>query len=91
MLWLKSVFDELDHDGDGEVTRTELRLGYDRLGRKMTEKEVEIFFSKADIDRDGKINFDGYIILYYFLLRTCQKMYILFSEFVQFQKRQGRN
>lgn len=61
MLWLKSVFDELDHDGDGEVTRTELRLGYDRLGRKMTEKEVEIFFSKADIDRDGKINFDGYI------------------------------
>lgn len=58
-LSLKTVFAELDDDGDGELTRMELQQAFARMGHKMTEKEVEIIFRQADTNKDGKINFEG--------------------------------
>lgn len=59
IVWLKTVFAELDEDGDGEVTRIELQKAYGRLGQKITDKEAEIIFREADSNKDGKINFEG--------------------------------
>lgn len=58
-LSLKTVFAELDYDGDNELTKEELQQAFTRMGHRMTEQEVNIIFKQADSNRDGRINFEG--------------------------------
>lgn len=58
-LSLKAVFDELDVDGDGHITRSELRTAFQRMGHTLTDQEIKAIYKHVDINNDGKINFQG--------------------------------
>ena len=56
LLFLCRVFDK---NGDGFISASELRHVMTTLGEKLTDEEVDEMISEADIDGDGKVNFDG--------------------------------
>ena len=48
-----------DKNGDGFISASELRHVMTTLGEKLTDDEVDKMILEADIDGDGKVNFDG--------------------------------
>uniref|UniRef100_A0A8R1XVH7 EF-hand domain-containing protein n=1 Tax=Onchocerca volvulus TaxID=6282 RepID=A0A8R1XVH7_ONCVO len=59
-LSLKAIFDELDGDGDGCITRSELRTAFQRMGHTLTDGDIKAIYNQIDINRDGKINFNEF-------------------------------
>jgi len=49
-----------DRDGDGLISEEELRLTMNNLGEPLTEAEVKSMIAEADLDGDGKINFQEF-------------------------------
>ncbi|XVF48054.1 hypothetical protein PTKIN_Ptkin03bG0160000 [Pterospermum kingtungense] len=64
---LKRVFATFDKNGDGFITKQELRESLKNIRLFMTEKEVEEMVMKVDANGDGLIDFDEFCIL-------CQAM-----------------
>lgn len=54
---LLQAFKLFDKDGNGLITKQELREGLNKLGESMTEKEIAELVEAADMDGDGNINF----------------------------------
>ncbi|KAI6203044.1 hypothetical protein M3Y94_00511500 [Aphelenchoides besseyi] len=77
-LSLKAVFKELDVDGDGHITRSELRTAFQRMGHALTDQEIKAIYKHVDLNHDGKINFKGQLLLSVFVRSTvsefCQMM-----------------
>ncbi|RCN36570.1 EF hand [Ancylostoma caninum] len=58
-LSLKAVFEELDVDGDGYITRSELRTAFQRMGHSLSDQDIKAIYKHVDANNDGKINFQG--------------------------------
>lgn len=56
---VKTAFRVFDKDGDGYISALELRFAVTNFGEKMTDEEVDEMMAEADIDGDGKIDFEG--------------------------------
>lgn len=48
-----------DKDGDGFISAKELRQVMTNLGEKLTDSDVEDMFAEADVNGDGKIDYQG--------------------------------
>ena len=53
---LLETFNELDGNGDGQITRTEFRAAMTARGEEISDAEIESIFADADSDRDGQIS-----------------------------------
>ena len=51
-----------DEDGNGFITASELRAVLCNLGEVMSEDEVQEMIRSADVDGDGRINYEGQIL-----------------------------
>jgi Ca2+-binding EF-hand superfamily protein len=61
---LASIHDEfarLDTDGDGEITRTELRTAMEAAGYLPTDAELERELARADFNADGTITLKEWV------------------------------
>lgn len=53
-----------DRDGNGFITRDELQTAMEMIGESLTDSQVSELLSIADLDKDGRINYEGkYFIL----------------------------
>jgi|ERR1712013_116964 len=57
---IREAFRVFDVDGNGFISRTELRHVMMNLGEKMTEDECNSLVDEADIDGDGQINYEEF-------------------------------
>lgn len=55
-LYYSRVF---DRDGNGFITRDELRTAMEMMQETVTEAQVNEMLQIADLDKDGKINYEG--------------------------------
>lgn len=59
-LSLKAVFQELDVDGDGYITRSELRTAFQRMGHALSDQDIKAIYKHVDQNQDGRINFQEF-------------------------------
>lgn len=59
VLNLREVFRQFDIDNDGFITEAELRVVCKELNINATDREVNVMFTVADENGDGKISFEG--------------------------------
>lgn len=56
---LRAAFQVFDLDGDGYITKEELRIAMEMIGEAVTEDQLTQFMTMADTDKDGRINYEG--------------------------------
>lgn len=52
----EDLFNRLDQDGSGAITKNELGEALSELGITVPESKIDEFFQKVDINGDGKIS-----------------------------------
>ncbi|UKK01874.1 calmodulin [Theileria orientalis] len=60
---LIQAFKVFDRDGNGFISAQELRHVMTNLGERLTDEEVDEMLREADIDGDGKINYEEFVKL----------------------------
>ena len=54
---MKKVFQSMDTDFDGKLTKEEIVEGLQKINHKNAEEEAERIFSIADLDENGTLEF----------------------------------
>ncbi|OWF37197.1 Calmodulin [Mizuhopecten yessoensis] len=57
---LHQSFKVFDKDGDGSITKEELRSVMTTLGENLTDAELDSMMAEADLDGDGRIDFNEF-------------------------------
>ena len=57
---LRESFDWFDKDKNGHITVSEMQEAMEKLGSKLTTKEIENIMSEVDLDKNGTIEFDEF-------------------------------
>ncbi|XP_055631343.1 calcium-binding protein E63-1 isoform X2 [Toxorhynchites rutilus septentrionalis] len=57
---LVAAFRVFDRDGNGYITRDELKSAMDMIGENVTEYQLNEMLELADADKDGKINYEEF-------------------------------
>ncbi|KAJ8917694.1 hypothetical protein NQ315_005141 [Exocentrus adspersus] len=60
---LMAAFKVFDLDGDGFITREELKIAMEMIGEEITEEQLTQVIVMADTDHDGKINYEEFVKL----------------------------
>ena len=58
---LKKAFSVMDANGDGVVTKDELRTLLKGLGEEVTDEVVDEMIAIADENGDGKVDFEEFV------------------------------
>ena len=58
---LRKAFNVMDANGDGVVTKEELKTLLSGLGEEVTDEIVDEMINIADADGDGKVNFEEFV------------------------------
>lgn len=58
---LRMAFKMFDKNRDGYIDAKELKIVTTTLGQRLTNEEVEEFMSSADLDGDGKLNYNEFV------------------------------
>ncbi|KAM0037963.1 putative EF-hand domain-containing protein [Helianthus debilis subsp. tardiflorus] len=58
---LKEAFKVFDKNQDGVISAAELRHVMTNLGEKLTDEEIDEMIREADVDGDGKINYEEFV------------------------------
>merc|ERR1712129_103676 len=57
---MREAFAVFDLDGNGFVSRSELKYAMQNLGEEVTSAECQYLLEEADIDGDGQINYEEF-------------------------------
>ena len=60
---LQVVFDQFDKDKDGKISGKELENAMVSMGQNPTEDEINEMMKEVDLNQDGLIDFDEFMIL----------------------------
>ncbi|XP_033726870.1 calmodulin-A-like isoform X1 [Pecten maximus] len=58
---IRSAFKVFDRDGNGYIDGKELKYAMKRLGESMTDDEITEMLHEADVDGDGRINYEEFV------------------------------
>lgn len=68
-----------DRDGNGYITRDELQSAMEVIQENVTESQVSELLNLADVDKDGKINYEGKTRLFH----TLYVLIVMYAQFIQ--------
>ena len=60
---IHDTFQAFDKDGNGFISAAELRHIMTTLGEKLTDEEVDELIKEADMDCDGQVNYEEFVIM----------------------------
>ena len=56
---MRAAFRVFDRDGDGFISAAELKFTMMNLGEDLTQQEIDDMMTNADINGDGKVDYNG--------------------------------
>lgn len=59
---LAKVFKAIDKNGDGHLTKEELKAGYEIFKGPVSDMEIERVFQAVDTDESGYIEFTEFVV-----------------------------
>lgn len=60
-----------DRDGNGFITRDELQTAMEMIGEPLSEAQLTQLLAIADLDQDGRINYEGRLIKSCYTYEEC--------------------
>ena len=60
---VKLAFEVFDVDGDGSISKAELKKAICNSGQRISEAEFEDLFRETDTNNDGEIDFDEFVAI----------------------------
>ncbi|XP_064644234.1 neo-calmodulin-like [Lineus longissimus] len=60
---LRDVFIIFDKNGDGLISKEELKNGLEAIGENLSESLLDDLFRMADLNKDGFVNFEEFVII----------------------------
>jgi len=61
----KEAFAIFDKNGDGSISRDELKVVLDALGTNTTEENLDKLIMEVDMDNNGEIDYDEFLLMMY--------------------------
>jgi hypothetical protein len=61
---LLSLFKTIDYNGDGKISKPELRAALSRAGMAVPNTNLDNFFNEVDTNNDGTISFEEWRYVY---------------------------
>merc|ERR1711935_261928 len=58
---LRESFKVFDKDGNGYISKSELKTVMTNLGQTLTDDEIEDMIKEADLDGDGRVNYEEFV------------------------------
>jgi Ca2+-binding EF-hand superfamily protein len=58
---VRAAFRAFDHNGDGTISKEELKEAMQRFGHSFTEDECDEMFLQADTNGDGAIDWEEFV------------------------------
>ena len=59
---LDKIFKEIDIDGDGNLSKEEILIGYEKHFGPISEEQVDEMFAKIDLDGNGTIDYTEFVM-----------------------------
>lgn len=86
----REAFRVFDLDGNGYIDKNELRHVMKRLGENLSEDDVKEMFREADLNNDGKIDFNGNNLthfkrVFFIIFKDSFFFFIEYVNFVNYQ------
>ena len=60
---MKMAFRAFDTDGDGKVSKEELKICLMNFGQKLSDREIELLVKRHDSDKNGFLEFEEFVDL----------------------------
>ena len=60
---IKEMFNRWDTDKNGNLSPEELKLGLINNGKEVSDPDVQLFMEAADLDGNGTLNYDEFVII----------------------------
>jgi calcium-dependent protein kinase len=58
---LKETFNAMDYTQEGFLSLSDLAVGFKNANIHISQKEIKTIFKRADLDRDGKVNYSDFL------------------------------
>jgi Ca2+-binding EF-hand superfamily protein len=52
----------LDSNGDGKLSKEEVRTGYSKYFNELSEEQINLIFDQLDFDHSGFLDFSEFIV-----------------------------
>jgi Ca2+-binding EF-hand superfamily protein len=69
---LTRAFRKIDINGDGYITHSELKRVLTKYGEKMSDDEVKLLIEEADVNHDGKLDYQEFCQMVMSTSKECQ-------------------
>ena len=56
---LREAFEMFDRDGNNYIDASEIRYVMKNIGQKMSDEQIDELFTWADVDGDGRLDYQG--------------------------------
>ena len=60
---MKMAFRAFDTDGDGKVSKEELKICLMNFGQRLSDREIELLVKRHDSDKNGFLEFEEFVDL----------------------------
>ncbi|KAF2018709.1 calcium dependent mitochondrial carrier protein-like protein [Aaosphaeria arxii CBS 175.79] len=78
---LLTLFQSIDHNHDGKISKEELRNAFSRSGLAVPNSKLDNFFQEVDVNQDGVISFDEWRDFLLFIPATAPNLKAVISYF----------
>ena len=58
---LAKMFKSFDKNSDGRLDKDEIQQGYEKLGRMISDEDIDNIFTQIDIDGSGYIDYTEFV------------------------------